>query len=188
MGYPALEAQYGPYIYSYSSSYRSELFAREVKNISNVEDMMRVMQLNRYQTDPLSLDSPELAIASRYDLSNSSDPFAPDLSGGIDSKITCWSWVKEGNMRTVAYSGSVGAKRKCACSYMHSRIHFFSVSPSLASLAPPKTIRLLSCGRKHMNRRIRSWDIRWSGIFHGLSSRRAARRRRRRQMRRRRLL
>lgn len=73
--------------------------------ITSLADMQVTMQLNRWQTDPMSRQSPELAIASRYDLSNSSDPYAPDLMGGIDTKLTSWQWLQEGKLRTLAYSG-----------------------------------------------------------------------------------
>ena len=47
---------------------RALLFQREQANILSVEDMQRVMRLNRWQTDPLSLGSSGNAIAARWDL------------------------------------------------------------------------------------------------------------------------
>ena len=59
------------YVFSFKTDdryNRALLFHREQANILSVEDMQRVMRLNRWQTDPLSLGSSGNAIAARWDL------------------------------------------------------------------------------------------------------------------------
>ena len=44
---------------------RARLFDREQRDILNLEDLKRVLRLNRFQTDPLSEGNPANAISAR---------------------------------------------------------------------------------------------------------------------------
>ncbi|GLC34600.1 hypothetical protein PLESTB_001243800 [Pleodorina starrii] len=60
----------------YTSCPRARIFSREQSRLTSRSDVMGLMRLNRYREDPLSLGTPNNAIAARYDL-----PGAPDDSG-----------------------------------------------------------------------------------------------------------
>lgn len=92
------------YLWSYDNSFRALLFARDAPNVSNMADMQAIIQSNKFQTDPLSKGSAELAIAARMDLSNG--PLSsPSAMGAIDAKISSASWMSQGGMRVLAKSG-----------------------------------------------------------------------------------
>jgi Phospholipase B len=109
-GQDELEKELGP-LYSYAGTSRALIFAREMHVTSKPNDpsnkaidlaaVQRVMRLNEFQTDPLSIAgmgceggarNSANAIASRYDLNKESsdncDSGGQFAFGSIDSKVT----------------------------------------------------------------------------------------------------
>ena len=107
LGYGALVQQFGAngtYLWDYDNSFRALIFKRDAPNVNTINDMKTIMRWNRWQTDPLSRGSAELAIAARNDLS--SGPLeGTDPSGAIDCKISSYSMMSFGTLTVLAQSG-----------------------------------------------------------------------------------
>ena len=69
--------------------------------MSGLDAAQRLLRYNRFATDPLCSDAGSDAIAARSDLRE--DGGTP--SGGIDSKVTSWRLVVDGNGSARAQSG-----------------------------------------------------------------------------------
>lgn len=57
--------------YSYSQCPRARIFAERAPEVFTMEDAKELIRYNEYTTDPLSMNDPANAIASRYDLRTS---------------------------------------------------------------------------------------------------------------------
>jgi hypothetical protein len=97
-GYGKMKSKYGDY-YSYKDTARARIFARDQKQVEDVDSMMKLMRYNDYQNDPLSKCpcnppySAVLAISSRGELNpeNGTYPFPAighRTSGATDMKLT----------------------------------------------------------------------------------------------------
>jgi hypothetical protein len=94
----------GSYLYSYSESFRALMFARDAPKVTTMSDMQQIIRQNKYQTDPLSRGSCQLAIASRFDLCNG--PISAQQSfGASDAKIVSSSMVMNHPQSVIAISG-----------------------------------------------------------------------------------
>jgi len=90
LGYGELVKKYGAdgeYLWSYGASFRHLIFTRDAPQVSDLAGMQAIIQENKWQTDPLSRGSSQLAIASRADLGTG--PLHPrTASGAIDAKVS----------------------------------------------------------------------------------------------------
>jgi hypothetical protein len=120
-GYPAYYSKYGD-DYSYSKCPRAQIFARDVDSVglffcslfhshlpfsrsvqvTDLDDMKRIMRFNNFQNDPLSLQDPCKSISCRADLGVPWN-HPPAAFGAIDCKITDNTIVSK--METKAVSG-----------------------------------------------------------------------------------
>eukprot|EP00742_Colponemidia_sp_Colp-10_P002718 GILJ01002907.1.p1 GENE.GILJ01002907.1~~GILJ01002907.1.p1 ORF type:complete len:590 (-),score=110.81 GILJ01002907.1:216-1985(-) len=91
-GFESMVKQYGN-IYSKTENPRARIFREKQKEISSFDKMREVMQYNDWRRDLNSEGSPGHAVAPRFDLHP--NPQLRKAMGGIDSKITSYSRVKE---------------------------------------------------------------------------------------------
>eukprot|EP00743_Colponemidia_sp_Colp-15_P003531 GILK01003809.1.p1 GENE.GILK01003809.1~~GILK01003809.1.p1 ORF type:complete len:592 (-),score=106.68 GILK01003809.1:9-1784(-) len=91
-GFESMVKQYGN-IYSKTENPRARIFREKQKEISSFDKMREVMQYNDWRKDLNSEGSPGHAVAPRFDLHP--NPTLRRAMGGIDSKITSYSRVKE---------------------------------------------------------------------------------------------
>eukprot|EP01112_Ceratiomyxa_fruticulosa_P021360 TRINITY_DN7483_c0_g1_i1.p1 TRINITY_DN7483_c0_g1~~TRINITY_DN7483_c0_g1_i1.p1 ORF type:complete len:621 (-),score=132.57 TRINITY_DN7483_c0_g1_i1:102-1763(-) len=83
-GYPPY-AKVDPNELSYETCVRANIFRRDQGNVNTITDFMDIMRYNDWQNDPLSLNNPCYAIASRCDLSSGSNAFP---FGAYDTKAS----------------------------------------------------------------------------------------------------
>jgi len=90
-GFPLWVQQYGNW-FSYQECPRCLIFGRDHNNVNDMNSMKWIMRYNDWQTDPLSQGNSGNAIASRFDLVNTTvvpNPWLVKAAfGGIDSKVT----------------------------------------------------------------------------------------------------
>ncbi|EDQ89404.1 uncharacterized protein MONBRDRAFT_37117 [Monosiga brevicollis MX1] len=119
------EQLYGPW-FSYWNTSRALIFAREQKNVSSLEDLKRLMRLNQFKTDPLSVQTAtceyrgwtnctpaytaENVIATRGDLNDPNGIYSLSSFGlrnhvATDSKISTFSTYDSNNLNVWAISG-----------------------------------------------------------------------------------
>ena len=99
-GYRAAYERFGD-AYSHANCTRARIFAARAPNVSGLDAAQRLLRYNRYDTDPLCSDAGADAIAARSDLREGGGT----PSGGIDSKVTSWRLVVEGDGAARAQSG-----------------------------------------------------------------------------------
>jgi hypothetical protein len=100
-----LSFRYGD-ILSYGLNPRAKIFRREQGNVLNMDQMKRMMQWNKYETDPFSEGNAGSAIAARFDLVTSVQPIHwldRGAHGAFDSKVT--SFKMSMNMESWIYCG-----------------------------------------------------------------------------------
>jgi hypothetical protein len=90
-GFQAAYDTYGDH-YSYEKCPRAQIFARDAPQSRNFSDMQHILRYNDYQHDPLSMNEPANAIASRYDLrSPNITNSKPNSYGAVDAKLSSYS-------------------------------------------------------------------------------------------------
>jgi hypothetical protein len=101
-GFQTAYETYGDH-YSYEQCPRAQIFRRDAPKAATFGDMQRLMRYNDYAHDPLSLNEPANAIASRYDLrSVNTTGTQPKAYGAVDAKLTSAS-----RMAAAAASGAL---------------------------------------------------------------------------------
>jgi hypothetical protein len=93
-------------ILSYSLNPRANIFRREQGRVLSLDEMKKMMQWNKFQTDPFSDQNPGSAIASRFDLVTQTNPINwldRGAHGGMDSKISSYSLFQK--FESWIYSG-----------------------------------------------------------------------------------
>eukprot|EP01012_Entosiphon_sulcatum_P051980 TRINITY_DN713_c0_g1_i1.p1 TRINITY_DN713_c0_g1~~TRINITY_DN713_c0_g1_i1.p1 ORF type:complete len:532 (+),score=78.48 TRINITY_DN713_c0_g1_i1:20-1615(+) len=81
-GYPALVKQQGPWMLSYQTCVRAEIFRRDNGKATNLTSFASLLRYNDWENDPLSHQNSVYAISARADLKKS----GPSCFGGIDTK------------------------------------------------------------------------------------------------------
>ena len=76
---------------SYEKCARAKIFRRDHSKIKNIHDFKKIMRYNNYKVDPLSLNDPGKAIASRFDL----DDTDPSCMGAYDGKVSSYKMIKD---------------------------------------------------------------------------------------------
>lgn len=83
-GYPMKFKELGNE-YSYEECPRAQIFKRELPMVTDLFTAKRLIRLNDWETDPLSLGNPRNAIAARYDLVQPTN--LQKMFGAVDGKI-----------------------------------------------------------------------------------------------------
>jgi hypothetical protein len=73
---------------NYETCARANIFRQRQSTVDGPKTMGELLRYNNYKNDPLSLDNPGYAIASRFDLQSASSPQDRFCGGGYDSKFT----------------------------------------------------------------------------------------------------
>lgn len=94
-GYQEMMKKYG-LVYSYYDNPRAQIFASKVMKIKDIEDVKILMQSSKGLNDSVSINS----ISPRFDLST--DGKLKRASGGIDTKITSYSLIKQDRVVTIS--------------------------------------------------------------------------------------
>eukprot|EP01027_Heterolobosea_sp_BB2_P023893 GEZU01035936.1.p1 GENE.GEZU01035936.1~~GEZU01035936.1.p1 ORF type:complete len:415 (-),score=136.28 GEZU01035936.1:22-1266(-) len=98
-GFPAMVEKYGDW-FTYERNPRANIYHRDAHKVVDIQSMKAFMQYNNWQHDPLSQGNAGNAVASRFDLVNSTNLPNPYLDqqpfGGIDSKITSYELIQQG--------------------------------------------------------------------------------------------
>jgi len=99
------------YVCGYEENFRYKLFAELQPKVVDLPSMQNTLLYNDWQHDPLQRNSSRFAIAAREDL----DVSNPSAFGGIDTKITSDSWMKDGKLKVSAYSGPTNIDQPPFC-------------------------------------------------------------------------
>ncbi len=81
---------------SYQQCSRATIFRRDQTKVDSMAGIKRILRYNDYTKDPLSLNNPGYAIASRFDLSGSGS-----CGGGYDSKASSYSSLLKGEISII---------------------------------------------------------------------------------------